>query len=99
MMEQEKQKISNGVNTQEQPTKKEYRELKRQEKLEVKEVATQKRRFKNIVSWGLGGGITIAVIGGLIWYALTRSPVSESDILSRTAFHWHPELTIYIKGE
>jgi len=98
-MEQEKQKISNGVNTQEQSTKKEYRELKRQEKLEEKEVATQKRRFKKIASWGLGGSLIIAVLGGLIWYAIIRSPAPESDIVSRSAFHWHPELTIYIKGE
>src|SRR3989338_5113509 len=88
-----------NMDTQELLTKKEHRELKHQEKLEVKEATIQKRRFKKIASWGLGGGITITVIGGLIWYALTRPPVPESDIVSRSAFHWHPELVIYVKGE
>lgn len=82
-----------------QLTKKERKELKRHEKLEVKETSTQKLRFKKIISWGLGGGITIAVVGGFIWYAATRPPIPESDIVSRGAFHWHPELTIYVKGE
>ncbi|OGF51746.1 hypothetical protein A3I27_03685 [Candidatus Giovannonibacteria bacterium RIFCSPLOWO2_02_FULL_43_11b] len=55
--------------------------------------------MKKIVSWGLGGGLAIAVVGGLIWYVTTRPSVQESDIISRNGFHWHPELVIYIKGE
>lgn len=64
-----------------------------------KDAAAQKRRLKKITSWGLGGGLTIAAIGGLIWYAATRPPIPESDIVSRSGFHWHPELTIYVKGK
>ncbi|OGZ02570.1 MAG: hypothetical protein A2946_01230 [Candidatus Liptonbacteria bacterium RIFCSPLOWO2_01_FULL_53_13] len=91
--------ISNGVNPQILLTKKERKDLKRQGKLEVKEASAQKRRLKKIASWGLGGGLTVALIGGLIWYVVTRPPVPESDIVSRGAFHWHPGLTIYVKGE
>lgn len=87
------------MDTKEPLTKKERKELKRQEKLEVKEAASQKRRFKKFASWGLGGGLTVAVIGGLVWYVATRPPIPESDIVSRSGFHWHPELAIYVKGE
>ncbi|MDO8469940.1 MAG: hypothetical protein Q7S84_02910 [bacterium] len=97
-METQKQ-VSNGVDQQMQSTKRERKELKRQEKLEAKEATAQNRRVKKIASWGLGGGLTVVVIGGLIWYAMTRPPILESDVVSRSAFHWHPELTIYIKGE
>ena len=30
---------------------------------------------------------------------MTRPPIPESDVVSHSAFHWHPELTIYVKGE
>ena len=80
-------------------TKKERKELKRQDKLEAKETTAQGRRFKKITSWGLGGGLAVAAIGGFVWYVATRPPIPESDIVSRSAFHWHPELSIYIKGE
>lgn len=89
------------MDTQEQQllTKKERKELKRQEKLTAKEAALQSHRFKRVASWGLWGGLTVAVIGGLVWYVATRPPVPESDIVSRSGFHWHPELAIYVKGE
>ena len=83
----------------EQLSKKEQREFKHQEKEIAKELAAQKRRFKKIASWGLGGGLIVAIIGGLVWYAAIRPPVPESDIVSRNAFHWHSELAIYVKGE
>lgn len=59
---------------------------------------TQQRRFKKIVSWSLGGILAVVSLGGLIWYVATMPPIPESDIISRTGFHWHPELTIYVKG-
>lgn len=80
-------------------TKKERKELKHQEKLGAKEKSERKRRWKKITSWSLGSGTIVALIGGLVWYVATRPPIPESDIVSRSAFHWHPELTIYVKGE
>ena len=58
----------------------------------------QKRNFQKIVSWVLGGGLTIAAIGGLIWFVATRPPIPESEIISKKGIHWHSELTIYMKG-
>jgi len=92
------QKISNGADLQISLTKKERKELEYQEKLEAKESFAQKRRVKKIASWG-AGGLIIALIGGFVWYIATRPPIPESDIVSRTGFHWHPELAIYVKGE
>lgn len=87
------------MDTQIPLTKKEQKELKRQEKFETQETVARKSRFKKIVKWGLGGGLTVAVIGGLIWYVATRPLITESDIVSRSSFHWHVQLTIYVKGE
>lgn len=80
-------------------TKKERKELKRQEKFEAQETAARKHRFNRIAKWGLAGGLTVAAIGGLVWYIATRPPIPESDIVSRSSFHWHPQLTIYVKEE
>ncbi|MEK7081745.1 MAG: hypothetical protein AAB537_02765 [Patescibacteria group bacterium] len=60
---------------------------------------TQQRRFKKIISWSLGGILVVASLGGFIWYIATRPPIPASDIVSRTGFHWHPELVIFVKGE
>ncbi|HEY4495928.1 MAG TPA: hypothetical protein VJC04_01030 [Candidatus Paceibacterota bacterium] len=57
------------------------------------------RHFKKIVSWSLGGILIFVPLGGFVWYVATRPPIPESDIVSRTGFHWHPELVIYVKGE
>ncbi len=56
---------------------------------------TSKRLIKIIV-WLLiiGGGI-----GTLFWYITNAPTVPEEDIISREKIHWHPELSIYIKGE
>lgn len=79
-------------------TKTERKALKQQEKLEIKENATQRRRFKKIASWILSGGLAIAAIGGLIWFVATRPPIPESEIISQNGIHWHPILAIYVKG-
>jgi hypothetical protein len=78
-------------------TKKERKELKRQEKLEAREVVIQKRHTKRIINWTIGLALVIIPIGGLIWYSVTRPPIPESDIVSRNGLHWHPELAIYVK--
>ena len=80
-------------------TKKERKELKRQEKLEAKDEAIQSRQTKRIIRWVGWGAFGVAIIGGLVWLIASASKTPESDIVSRSAFHWHPELTIYVKGE
>ncbi|MHB8710146.1 MAG: hypothetical protein ACYC6X_01175 [Minisyncoccota bacterium] len=79
-------------------TKKERKELKRQEKLEEKDAAIQNRNTKKIIrriGWSTFG---IAVIVGLVWLVASQPKTPESDIASRSGLHWHPELAIYVKG-
>ena len=83
----------------EQLTKRERNELKRQDKLESRETAIKKREIKYVAKWIIGLALIIIPIGGIIWYSVTRPPVPESDIVSRSGFHHHPEITIYVKGE
>ena len=80
-------------------TKKERKELKRQEKLETKDAAIQNRQTKRITWWIGWITLGVAVIVGLVWLVASAPKTPESDIVSRTGFHWHPELTIYVKGE
>ena len=84
--------------TEQQLTKKERKEFRRQEKLETQETAIVERRKRHTINWAIGISAVILPIGGLIWYSATRPPIPESDIVSRDAFHWHPELAIYVKG-
>ena len=80
-------------------TKKERKELKRQEKIETKESLIQKRRANKILRWTAWIVSSVVVIGGLTWLVSLQPKTPESDIISRNGFHWHPELTIYVKGE
>lgn len=82
----------------EQLSKKERKELRRQEKIETREEATHKRRVRKIINWTFGIALIVLPIGGLIWYSAMRPPVPESDIISRNGLHWHPELAIYVRG-
>lgn len=43
--------------------------------------------------------IASASLAGLIWYAASRPKTPDSDILARQGLHWHPELTIFLKGQ
>ncbi|MBI3337302.1 MAG: hypothetical protein HY005_01595 [Candidatus Staskawiczbacteria bacterium] len=83
----------------EQLSNKERHDLKRQQKLQAQERIIKKNRIKKIVLWSAGSILIFTIIGGLIWYVATRPPTLESDIISRTGLHWHPELAIYVKGE
>ncbi|MEK7094026.1 MAG: hypothetical protein AAB903_01650 [Patescibacteria group bacterium] len=80
-------------------TKKERKELKRQEKLEVKETVSKQRHTKKILQWIGWSALGVAIVGGLVWLVASQPETPESEIVSRSGFHWHPELTIYIKGE
>lgn len=83
----------------EQLTKKERKELKRQEKIEAKEATIQTRRTKKIIRWIGWSAFGFAIIVGLVWLVASQPKTPEGDIISRNGFHWHPELTIYVKGE
>lgn len=80
-------------------TNKEKYENKRQEKVKAQESLAKKKRLRRIIVWLLVAVLIIGIIGILVWYIATRPKVRESDIISKNGLHWHPELTIYIKGE
>lgn len=42
----------------------------------------------------IGGGI-----GWLVWKTASAPPTTESDIVARNGLHWHPQLTVTIKGK
>ena len=42
-------------------------------------------------------GLVVLLIGLFSWSKILQN--SDSDIISQAGFHWHPELSIYVKGE
>ncbi len=54
------------------------------------------KRLIKIIVWLLiaGGGI-----GTLVWYIANAPKIPESDIISSRGIHWHPNISIYIKGQ
>ena len=81
---------------------KELYDLSKRQKEESKKQEQRKEMLseapKKIVRYILYSLIGIGVVGGLIWYGATRPPVTESEIVSRNGIHWHPELSIMVKG-
>lgn len=74
-------------------------ELKRQQRIKEQQVTQRKIRVKKIATT-LTVSILITVpIAGLIWYMTTRPPTPETDVISKKGLHWHPELSIEIKGK
>jgi len=41
----------------------------------------------------------IILVGGIVWLVASSPKIPESEIVSRTAFHWHPELVIYVQDK
>ena len=80
-------------------TKKERKELKRQEKLQAEETVSRRRQTKKFIKWIGWSTFGVAIIGGLVWLVASQPETPESEIVSRSGFHWHPELAIYVKGE
>ena len=84
----------------EQLSKKDRHALRRQEKETQRESTLKAKRIKHIARWWISVALTTLLVGGLIWYiAVSRPSISEGDIVSRSGFHWHTELAIYVKGE
>ena len=53
--------------------------------------------MKNIKTSYILIGLAILIIGGFGWSRYLQS--NDPNVASTGAFHWHPELTIYVKGE
>ena len=76
-------------------SRRERRRIFREQK---REQNSQRTATKKLGYWAIG----LLLIGLLIaggWWLLTRPGISEEEIVSRKGLHWHPELTIIIKGE
>ena len=82
-----------------QLTKKERKEERRTDKLRARNENTSKKHNNNLGSWGLWILLTMVIVGAFAWYVIKSPSLPESDFVSRAPFHWHTELTIYIKGE
>jgi len=80
-------------------SKKERKELHREQHFEEKQKFTQQRAMKRMTKIALIVVIIGGSIGVFIWYLATRPAIPEGEILSRSGLHWHPELAIFVKGE
>lgn len=78
-----------------QLTKRERRFLRKQEERAAQNRSTRSRRFKRLATW-------FVIVGGsaglLVWWGVSQKPTPEGDIIAHRGLHWHPELSISIKG-
>lgn len=74
-------------------------ELKRQQHIEEQKLLQRRRMIKTLFKRFLIVILITVPVGWLVWYAVTRPPILETDIVSKKGLHWHPELTIIIKGQ
>lgn len=81
-----------------QPTKQERRMFRREEKEKQRQQREKKRIVHRITLWLL----ILFSIGGVFfggrWFLTSRPSISESEIISRRAIHWHADLRIKILG-
>src|SRR3989344_6652925 len=59
----------------------------------------QKDNISKIKQWLIWIICGVAFVGGLVWLVKAQPKTPESETISLSGFHWHPELVIYIKGE
>ncbi len=80
-------------------SKKERKELRREQRLEEKQKFVRHLAVKRVTKIALIVIIIGGSVGLLTWYLATRPPIPEEEIISRRGIHWHPEVAIYAKGE
>jgi hypothetical protein len=81
---------------QEFMTRRQRRELKRQQMKAGQGRSTARR---NLRKWLTVVAVIALLAGGVWWASTNQKPVSPSDVVSTTGVHWHPHLEITIKGE
>lgn len=82
-----------------QLTKKERKALKKLQKQQERITAEKRAKFKGVFKIFLIGVIIVASIGFLIWHIASKPTIQESEIISKSGLHWHPQLSISIKGK
>ena len=80
-------------------SKKERKELRREQRLEEKQKEARQYTLKRMTKIAVIVIVVSGSIGVFGWYLATRPPIPEGEILSRSGLHWHPELAIFVKGE
>lgn len=68
---------------------------KKEEKKERQEKA---KSTKKIIWISLWVGVALVVLYGIFWI-VTLPKLPQSKIISRNGLHWHPKISIIIKGE
>jgi len=69
-----------------------------QERLKEKELNIRRGKIRRITKTVLISFLVFSGLGLLGW-GITKIPrILEEEIISRTGIHWHPELSILIKG-
>lgn len=80
-------------------TKRERRRLKKLEKRQERLKQLKYSGLKRFIKITIMLIIVVAIVGGIGWYIVKQLKIPESEIISRRGLHWHPHLTIVIKGE
>ncbi len=90
-----------GSPTEEKPTKalrkKQQREDRQRQQEQARLAAQRKKTITRVLLWGVP--LVLIVLG--VW-AVARSPKTSNEdnpLISRRGIHWHPNLSITIKGE
>jgi len=80
-------------------SKKERRELRRQERMKDQKRGERHASVRRIAKIALWIALAGAGVGGLGWYISRRPQTPPSEIISRNGLHWHAKLTIVINGK
>lgn len=80
-------------------SKKEKRIIKRQEKQKAHDESIKKKKQSRFIKRMLWGVCVLAIVGSIGWLITKQSAEQSTQTVSRSGMHWHPELTIYVKGE
>jgi len=81
------------------PSKTQRKEARRQEREAELQRTARRRTRQRLLKRGVMALVVVAAIGGAAWYAASRPPIVEADIVSRSGLHRHASLRIFIKGE
>ena len=80
-------------------SKRERRALRKQRQLEERDREQRKKTGRK------AGRLLVIILplfgllGLFIWWAANQKPIPEEDIVARSGLHWHPHLSIVIKGK
>lgn len=78
---------------------KELYDLKKKEKLGEQKKQYQGRAIKKTLKIVIPLILIGLSIGWFLWREASKPAAPEDEIISRRGIHWHPELTILIKGQ